>query len=140
VPGRPSNRLDAVGNAGSANCSYSVLYKFGGFLQPVDAKTLNSMKAGSTAPIKWQLTDAAGTPVSSLASVTGGTGVAASCAAGASVDPLEEYATGATSLRYDATAKQFIYNWQSPKKTGTCYAVKIAFADGTTQTATFQLK
>jgi hypothetical protein len=131
---------DAVGNAGSADCAYSVRYTFGGFLQPVDTKTLNGMKAGLTAPIKWQLTDANGTPVSSLASVTGASSGVMSCAASALVDPLEEYATGATSLRYDATSRQFIYNWQSPKKAGTCYVVKLAFADGTTQSATFQLK
>jgi hypothetical protein len=133
---------DNVGHTSPASntCSYSVLYNFIGFLAPVDNNVLNAMKAGSTAPIKWQLKDAAGNYVSTLAAVkTMSSGVMA-CDAGVPVDNLEEYATGGTALRYDSTANQYIYNWQSPKKPGTCYQVKIVFADNTEHIAKFQLK
>ena len=53
---------------------------------------------------------------------------------------LEAYATGGTQLRYDSAAHQFIYNWQSPKKPGTCYTITIGLTDGTSHSATFQLK
>jgi hypothetical protein len=133
---------DNVGHlsAASNSCDYSVLYNFIGFLQPVDNKMLNGMKAGSTAPIKWQLKDAAGNYVSTLAAVkTVSSGVMA-CDASTPVDNLEEYATGGTTLRYDSAANQYIYNWQSPKQVGKCYQVKIVLIDNTVHAAMFQLK
>jgi hypothetical protein len=44
-------------------------------------------------------------------------------------DLLEESSTGATSLRYDAGADQFIYNYKAPSTTG-CYVLGIRMADG----------
>jgi hypothetical protein len=61
------------------------------------------------------------------------------CSASTPVDNLEEYATGGTALRYDFTANQFIYNWQSPKQSGACYQVVLTLADGSTHKAMFQL-
>jgi hypothetical protein len=52
-------------------------------------------------------------------------------------------ATGGTSLRYDATAGQFIYNWQTPKgasQVGKCYSLTMTAADSYTITAYFKLK
>jgi hypothetical protein len=132
---------DNVGHGSAkATCSYTVVYTFTGFFQPVDNKILNGMKAGSTAPIKWQLTDANGSYVSSLSAVSKVESGVMPCSASVPVDNLEEYATGATALRYDSTTNQYVYNWQSPKKPGSCYQVKIAFNDGTSQVAMFQLK
>ena len=131
---------DAVGNNGSASCAYSVSYQFAGFYQPVDNNALNSMKAGSTAPIKWRLTDANGAYVTSLAAVTKTLSGVMSCSSTTPVDNLEEYATGGTTLRYDSTANQYVYNWQSPRQPGACYQVKIVFADGSEKVARFQLR
>lgn len=63
-----------------------------------------------------------------------------SCANGTVLDDLAITATGGTSLRYDSTANQFIYNWQSPRKAGSCYSVTVNFTDGTATTALFQLR
>lgn len=132
---------DNVGHIGAAaTCSYTVVYRFNGFFQPVDNNTLNSMKGGSTAPIKWQLLDANGNYVSSLAAVTKTASGVMACNATTPVDNLEEYATGGTQLRYDSTGNQYIYNWQSPKQPGKCYKVVLTFADGSSQSASFQLK
>ena len=58
-------------------------------------------------------------------------------------DALETAATGATELRYDTTAQQYVYNWKTPPKAG-CYVVTLALADGatwpTTWPAYFQLR
>ena len=40
----------------------------------------------------------------------------------ATTDAIETFfTTGGTALRYDATGGQFVQNWQTPKKPGTCY-------------------
>jgi hypothetical protein len=121
--------------------SFKIIVNFGftGFLNPVDNnKALNGMKAGSTAPMKWQIPNSSGGYISDLSIVKSETSGVVACVGGV-LDPLEEYATGGTSLRYDSTSNQFIYNWQSPKKAGTCYQVNIGLADGTVHSAIFQL-
>ena len=45
-----------------------------------------------------------------------------------------------TSLRYDTTAGQFVQNWATPKKPGTCYTVTMTTQDGSTKSANFILK
>jgi hypothetical protein len=64
-----------------------------------------------------------------------------SCISGAPEDLIEELtATGGTSLRYDATGGQFIYNWKTPTGAGTCYKVTVTAQDGSTLSAYFKLK
>jgi hypothetical protein len=55
-------------------------------------------------------------------------------------DDIELTATGGTSLRYDATGGQFIYNWQTPRTAGACYKVTVSFTDGSSLSAYFKLK
>jgi hypothetical protein len=131
---------DKAGNEKTASANYSVVYSTTGFLQPVDNKILNGMKAGSTAPMKWQLKDANGNYVSSLSAVVKAASGVMACDAGLPVDNLEEYATGGTALRYDSASNQYVYNWQSPRQAGKCYKVVITLLDGTVLSANFQLK
>jgi hypothetical protein len=49
-------------------------------------------------------------------------------------------ATGGTSLRYDATEGQFVFNWQTPKKPGLCYKATMTTKDGSSLSAYFKLK
>ena len=56
-------------------------------------------------------------------------------------DEIEAPTSGATSLRYDTTANQYIYNWQSPKTpVGACYRLSVNLTDGTSRTALFRTK
>ena len=48
--------------------------------------------------------------------------------------------TGSTSLRYDTTARQFIYNWKTPTTAGKCYRVTMTTLDGSSLVAYFKLK
>ncbi len=113
-----------------------------GFYSPVDMGTstttvYNTVKNGSTVPLKFEvfkgtteLTDTA--VVSALAKqITCGTG---------SVDDIEVLATGSTSLRYDTTSGQFIYNWKTPSIANNCYSVTMTTQDGSKITAHFKLK
>jgi hypothetical protein len=36
------------------------------------------------------------------------------------LDEIEIVSTAGTNLRYDAVARQFIQNWQTPKQAGAC--------------------
>jgi hypothetical protein len=128
-------------------------WDFSGFYQPVDMldsmgnPVVNTVKAGSTVPFKFELfkgTDpTTRTELTDTANVVQPlTAKSINCTtlAGDSEDPIELTATGGTLLRYDTTGGQFIYNWQTPKKVGTCYSVTISSNDGSSKTAYFKLK
>ena len=113
---------DRAGNSNVDSRWYTVLaWTLKGFYQPVDmGGVFNAVKGGATVPLKFEVF--AGptelTDVSSIKSLRAG---AVACDATAPVDDLEASATGGTTLRYDTTAGQFVYNWQTPKQPGNCY-------------------
>ena len=55
-------------------------------------------------------------------------------------DAIEATVTGGTSLRYDATGHQFIYNWQTPKTPGVCYRIVMKTQDESSLSALFMMK
>ena len=132
---------DRAGNSNVDSRSYTVLaWTLKGFYRPVDmGGVFNVVKGGSTVPLKFEVFAGATelTDVSSVKSLRAGE---VACDATAPVDDLEASATGGTTLRYDTTAGQFVYNWQTPKQPGTCYSIAVTTQDGSSLVAFFRLK
>jgi hypothetical protein len=132
---------DNAGRTATATLSYTVLaWTLSGFYQPVDMGTVvNTVKAGSTVPLKFEIF-AGSTELTATSNVKSFSATTIACDALSPTDEVEVTSTGGTSLRYDATAGQFIQNWQTPKTPGTCYRTSITTLDGSRITATFRLK
>ncbi|WP_460820405.1 PxKF domain-containing protein [Nocardioides korecus] len=134
---------DKAGNTTTITRSYTVTpWTTSGFFAPVDmGGVLNTVKGGATVPVKFKVT-AGSTPVTDPATVGAFSATKVTCATGLPTDAIETTTTtGGTTLRYDATAGQFIYNWQTPKTTaGTCYKLTLTTPDSTPTSALFQLK
>jgi hypothetical protein len=126
-------------NSPVATCTYSVIYLWTGFFQPVDNTNLNVTKAGSAIPVKFNLGGnqglaifVAGSPSSSKVA----------CDTQADQDTIEETVNaGGSSLTYDATASQYVYVWKTDKPwANTCRRLDVKLIDGTTHSAYFKFK
>ena len=133
--------VDDVGNGSPvAECTYSVIYLWTGFFQPVDNTNLNVTKAGSAIPVKFNLGGnqglaifAANYPSSSQVNCDAIT---------EDQDTIEETVNaGGSSLTYDNTAAQYIYVWKTDKSwAGKCRRLDVKLNDGTTHSAFFKFK
>ena len=100
----------------------------------------NTVKGGSTVPLKFELF-VGDNELTDTANVKPVQSTKVSCSTGsATEDAIETTATGGTSLRYDSTGGQFIYNWKTPTGANTCYKVTVTAQDNSTITAYFKTK
>lgn len=129
---------DQAGNSASATASYTVVYAFAGFSQPVDNPlVLNLAKAGQTVPLKWRLLDANGVPVTNLTSVTV-TAESLACVLGTTPDQLEEYAAGGSGLQ-NLGDGYYQFNWKTPKSYANfCKTLMLDLGEGIVHQALFQ--
>jgi hypothetical protein len=116
-----------------------------GFYQPVDMggpSVVNTVKGGSTVPLKFNIYGCDGVERTSVSDVVGSSvQVYINNCTGGVETPLEEVAnSGATNLRYDTTGHQFIQNWQTPKGANRCYRVRMTTTDGEYIEAFFKTK
>jgi hypothetical protein len=132
---------DKVGNSATKEITYTVkAWTTKGFYAPVDmGGVYNAVKGGSTVPLKFELFSGA-TELTDTSAIKSLQATQVACDSGATIDDIETVATGGTSLRYDSTGGQYIYNWQTPKKPGTCYKVTVTAQDLSPITAYFKLK
>ncbi len=129
---------DKAGNTTTETRTYTVMaWTLTGFYKPVDMSTStssiiwNSVKGGSTVPLKFEIF-AGPTEITTIDAIDTFTMTTVTCSSGVSEDvvPISELATGGTSLRYDSTGGQFIFNWQTPKQAGKCYRIAMTAKDG----------
>ena len=115
-------------------------WRLSGFYQPVDVGgILNTVKGGSTVPLKFEVFQGT-TELTDVAVVKSMLTYLVTCDTTAVQEEIETVATGGTVLRYDATAGQFIHNWQTPKSPGKCYITVVTTQDGSSLQAKFKLK
>ena len=130
---------DKAGNSVSQTGTYKVVYKFDGFLQPINdtahqvGTSTSVFKAGSTIPVKFQLKSSAGQVVQSVTAPSW----LAPVKGGSMSLPIDETvqtvsADSGSSYRYDATAQQYIYNWKTPTPGGSYYQIGVKLDDGQT--------
>ncbi len=138
---------DNAGNNSYNSCTYRVIYDFagaGGFQAPINnPPVLNTAKAGSAIPVKWQLPNGQGGFISDLGAVTSIQFQQVSCSDVSSTltDPVEAVATGNSGLHYDYTTNQYIFNWSTLRSwAGSCYNMVLSLNDGSQYEATFLLK
>jgi large repetitive protein len=135
---------DSRGNTGSNTFTVTVgNFSFLGFFQPIDnVPVVNTVRNGSTVPVKFKLQGQGGMEITSTSAVFSTMTVRVSCNnfANQLEAPVETLVSGQTSLRYDLTAMQFVYNWKTPNQANTCWRLDVNFTDGTTKSADFKLK
>lgn len=123
------------------NLTSTPTYTLGDFLPPVNKPDfVNFGKAGRTYPIKWQLKDAAGKFVTSLAAIKSITFKPAQCGEFTSLqaNALEAETSGNSGLIYDDISNQYRYNWTAPS--AGCYVLYLNFDTGQEQKAYFNLR
>ena len=115
-------------------------YNFTGFFAPIDnPPTLNEMKAGAAAPVKFSLGGNQGLNIFASGSPSS---VQISCSTTDPIANVEETETaGQSSLSYDATADRYKYTWKTENSwKNTCRQLTITLRDGTVHTAKFKFK
>ncbi|MGY1737167.1 OmpL47-type beta-barrel domain-containing protein [Geodermatophilus sp. SYSU D00684] len=128
---------DKVGNRSTATGTFRVIYRFDGFLQPINdtahqvGTSTSVFKAGSTVPVKFQLKRADGTVVQG-----GGSAWLTPVKGSTTSAPVDESAYTAatdsgTTYRYDSSAGQYIYNWKSGTG-GNYWRIGVTLDDGQT--------
>jgi hypothetical protein len=119
------NATDNAGNPSSATVTYTVAYRFGGVLQPVNADGSSIFKAGSTVPVKFQMFDSSGAPVSTASATLTYAKISNSVAGDEAEAVSTANATIGNAFRYDSTAHQYIFDLSTKGWTTGTYRLSI---------------
>lgn len=141
VIGTVTLTVDGVGRqVGAGETVNGRSWRFVGFSPPVDnGGVVNAAKAGQAIPLKWRILDAAGAPVTTLASARVTTQTLA-CAGGGPIDEIEELAPGASDLKNHGNGS-YQLDWKSPASyAGGCRTLKLDIGDGVSHTALFRFR
>ncbi len=129
---------DNAGNWITQTGTYKVVYRWDGFLQPINdtahqvGTSISIFKAGSTIPVKFQLKKADGTVVQANTAPVWFVPVKGA-AMSMPVDDSAPTATAdsGTTYKYDSTAQQYIYNWKTGTG-GSYWRIGVTLDDGQT--------
>ncbi|MFN8496621.1 MAG: choice-of-anchor Q domain-containing protein [Anaerolineae bacterium] len=125
---------DTAGNTASRTVRYVVGYtvtSVSPLVGPPGVNSLYSPSIGTTAtPIRWKLTNAAGTAITAAGTVTGVSYKANPGCGTFPTDPTGATAASVTSAnpRYDSVQRAWVYNWTLPGRG--CYTLFITLNNG----------
>ncbi|WP_156028148.1 OmpL47-type beta-barrel domain-containing protein [Candidatus Solirubrobacter pratensis] len=131
---------DKAGNTTTLTGTYRVIYRFDGFLQPINDTahqvdtTTSIFKAGSTVPVKLQLKRADGSTVqATTAPIWEVPAKGSPMTAPVSEAAYSVVADGAATYRWDGTNQQYMYNWGTdPAGKGYYHRIGVKLDDGQT--------
>jgi hypothetical protein len=110
-----------------------VHYNFSGFLAPLNSNL--ALALNRTAPIKFQLTDYNGNPITSLSPVA--SLQVAPVVNGVAGTPFTPASTN--NLGLESVGGQYLFTWQTKGLSAGTYEILLTLADGTTHTKTIPL-
>jgi hypothetical protein len=119
--------------------TYFVGYRFSGLLPPIlSPPTFNSVRAGSTVPLRFSLGGNQGLDIFANDFPKSRD---VNCATGAGNGGFEIVPPGSSTLSYDPRTGEYQLGWQTLSSwAGTCRELVVRFKDGTTATAWFAFK
>jgi hypothetical protein len=147
---------DRAGNTFTANANYFAGYQFFGFFAPVSnpgtgiQPVINTIKAGRTVPVKWQVLDGNGVAVTGLTLGLSNGGVASGtvhltavnstvCAHDTVDNSILVDAAGNSGLQ-DLGGGNYQFNWKTVLPSGACVLLSVDPGDGTQHQAYFYAK
>lgn len=128
---------DRAGNSATATAGYRVVYGFNGFSAPVqNPSVLNVVKTGRSVPLRWRVVDAAGVPVTNLASASINA-IAISCPA-ATENRISSYGGGNGQLQNLGNG-YYQLDWAAANSLrGACRRLDLDLGDGEPRSALFK--
>lgn len=119
---------NVAGTVASSTIKYNVAYSFGGFLDPIKSDGSGVYKLGRTLPIKFQLTDANHSSVSTASARLVVTSVSGGKVGTSPIDLTVSTNDSGNLFRY--TGGQYIYNFNTGQLTAGAWQVKVVLNDG----------
>ncbi len=119
---------------------YQQVYAFDGFYSPIsNPPAVNSVKAGSSIPIKFSLGGDEGLGIFADGYPKS---ISIVCDTSQPADDVQSTLTaGSSTLSYDPTSQQYTYVWKTDKNwSDSCRQLQVQFIDGSLYTANFSLK
>jgi hypothetical protein len=119
------------------NVSLRSPFNFTGFFEPVNnGDVVNTVKAGSSIPVKFSLSGDQGLNI-----LDGNPQIQFTNCGPEPLDAIETTTAGNSSLTYDPVTDQYTYVWKTDKSwKGQCGTLVLYLIDGTQHTAKFQFK
>ena len=122
--------IDVAGNGTTTTVGYSVPFASAGVLSPLSPTKISVVDGGS-APVKFQIFDSGGKPLSTLTPVLHLAKLMTGDLWGPDFDPTSTSAPkDGTVFRYDTQAKQYIYNLSTKVLVSGIYRLRIAVGGG----------
>jgi hypothetical protein len=131
---------DAAGNSATSTLAYEVLpWTLVGFAKPVDMTSVNTLKAGGSMPLKFEVF-AGATELSASDVLAAFEQQQIDCTSGAAIGAPVTVATGGPGKKSGGVGGQLSTKWNAPDQPGTCWLVTVRTLDGSSLSAQFKLR